>query len=713
MHFTRRNFIKAAGVTGFALASTPAPALGNLFGGIDRRALVQRHNPKVGKFDPLSALTVGNGEFAFTADVTGLQTFAGESENTFPLCTTAHWSWHTTPAPDGIRRENLRYRDYDTHGRKVGYATDPTGQEQLIDWLRKNPHRLHLGRIGFELKKSDGSRAKPDDLNNCAQVLDLWSGMLESRFEFEGQTVRVQTCCHSDLDLVAARIESPLLGTEKLRVIIAFPYASPEMSMADWNEPARHTTTFSRTGKDRVDFVRKLDETEYHAGLQWNGAEFLQRSPHEFILGGNSGNVLEFVCLFSTGTFSGDLPTFIQTGASSEDGWKRFWREGGAVDLSASTDRSAPELERRIVLSLYNTAIHCSGTLPSAETGLLFNSWYGKFHLEMHWWHNVHFTAWNRFSRFEKSLAIYERILPLARDTAKRQGYRGARWPKMIGPDGHDSPSPIGPLLIWQQPHPIYYAELCYREKPTQATLERWRDIVLETAEFMASFAFLDKSRNQYVLGPPLKTVSENTDEQNTVNPAFELSYWRFGLQVAQAWLERLGQKRNAVWDEVLDLIAPLPSQYALYLMQEGMTDTFTNWNWEHPAFVGAFGMLPGNGVDMAMMRRTVSQVMNVWQWDRAWGWDFGMTAMCAARTGRTDLAVKALLLDSVKNRYLPNGHNFQSEKLPAYLPGNGSLLSAVTMMCAGWMNGPKHPAPGFPANRKWSVRHENLKLWI
>ena len=91
--------------------------------------------------------------------------------------------------------------------------------------------------------------ATPDDLKNCEQVLDLWSGMLESRFEFEGQPVRVQTCCHSDLDLVAVRVDSPLLGTEKLQVLLAFPYASPEMSMADWNEPERHTTTFSQTGK--------------------------------------------------------------------------------------------------------------------------------------------------------------------------------------------------------------------------------------------------------------------------------------------------------------------------------------------------------------------------------------------------------------------------------------------------------------------------------
>ena len=38
---------------------------------IDRRALVERHDVHVSAVDTASPLTVGNGEFAFTADVTG------------------------------------------------------------------------------------------------------------------------------------------------------------------------------------------------------------------------------------------------------------------------------------------------------------------------------------------------------------------------------------------------------------------------------------------------------------------------------------------------------------------------------------------------------------------------------------------------------------------------------------------------------------------
>ena len=44
---------------------------------IDRHALVTRHNVTINKPDPLATLSLGNGEFAFTADITGLQTLPG------------------------------------------------------------------------------------------------------------------------------------------------------------------------------------------------------------------------------------------------------------------------------------------------------------------------------------------------------------------------------------------------------------------------------------------------------------------------------------------------------------------------------------------------------------------------------------------------------------------------------------------------------------
>ena len=42
---------------------------------IDRRALVARHRITLTEPNAMSPLSVGNGEFAFSADITGLQTF--------------------------------------------------------------------------------------------------------------------------------------------------------------------------------------------------------------------------------------------------------------------------------------------------------------------------------------------------------------------------------------------------------------------------------------------------------------------------------------------------------------------------------------------------------------------------------------------------------------------------------------------------------------
>ncbi len=279
----------------------------------------------------------------------------------------------------------------------------------------------------------------------------------------------------------------------------------------------------------------------------------------------------------------------------------------------------------------------------------------------------------------------------------------------MVGPEGRDSPSPIGPLLIWQQPHPIFYAELCYQARGGRRTLERYRQIVFETAEFMASFAFFERQRGRYVLGPPVIPAQENHPARETWNPTFELAYWTYGLQTAQAWRERLGLGRNAAWDRVLNKLAPLPVRDGVYLAHENCPQTYTERNYDHPSMLGALGILPGDGVDRATMRRTLAKVMKEWQWDKTWGWDYPMTAMTAARLDETATAVDALLMPMEKNRYLPNGHNWQRPNLPCYLPGNGGLLYAVALMAAGWRDAPRRHAPGFPADGSWRVRWEGL----
>ena len=65
---------------------------------INRKEWVSRHNPVLTDVRADSPLTVGNGDFAFTADISGLQTLYREYAAETPLCTMSNWSWHTFPA---------------------------------------------------------------------------------------------------------------------------------------------------------------------------------------------------------------------------------------------------------------------------------------------------------------------------------------------------------------------------------------------------------------------------------------------------------------------------------------------------------------------------------------------------------------------------------------------------------------------------------------
>ncbi|MEU9406815.1 hypothetical protein AB0E08_14185 [Streptomyces sp. NPDC048281] len=132
----------------------------------------------------------------------------------------------------------------------------------------------------------------------------------------------------------------------------------------------------------------------------------------------------------------------------------------------------------------------------------------------------------------------------------------------------------------------------------------------------------------------------------------------------------------------------------------------------DHPALLCALGFVPETPlVDPAVMAATLQDVLDDWEWNSAWGWDFPVMAMTATRVGRPDLAVDTLLMQTPKNHYLPTGHTPQiGSLLPVYLPSNGALLTAVSLMAAGW-DGADGECPGFPAEG-WTVRHEGFVPW-
>ncbi len=682
---------------------------------IDRRVLVSRHDVENNSFDTLSSLSVGNGKFAFTVDATGLQTFPELYKNGVCLGTQSEWGWHSFPDTAGFRLEET-FQYFDSDGKKVPYAvqwSEPQRKKEAADYFRINPHRLHLGIIGFELKKNDNSLVEPKDIQAINQKLNLWEGLVASEFEIENEKIKVETVCDGNKDRIAISVISERLKSRKVGIKIRFPY--PTGGFADdaisWDNNEKHHSEIIAENSNSAVFIHKIDTTVYFLKINWAGkAEILEKEPHYFIVkpAGNSGN-FSFSAEFSPKNYFSETPDFGKIKNQAADFWEKYWTTGGAVDFSETPDPRAFELERRVVLSQYLERIQCAGNFPPQETGLTYNSWYGKPHLEMHWWHGVHWAYWNRTELLEKSLNYYNVIFEKAKKKAETQGYKGVRWQKMTDHNGNDSPSGVGEFLIWQQPHIIYFAELCYRENPDKSTLEKYAQLVFATADFMADLARFDSTGTKVRLGPPLIPAQESLEKEKTFNPPFELAYWHWGLSVAQKWRERMGLPPDKNWQNVIDNIPPFVQKDGLYLAAESAPDSYSNPKYitDHPMVLGAFGMLPETvKTDPAVMNSTFEYVKKNWNWTKTWGWDYPMAAMCAVRLGKPDDAIELLLMEVQKNTYLKNGHNYQDSRLRIYLPGNGGILTTVAMMCAGFSgNNPSNT--GFP--KDWKVKWEDL----
>lgn len=669
---------------------------------IDRKKVVDRHTILITQNNPKKPMQVGNGEFAFNVDITGLQTF--DAHNTM-----SHWSWHSMPKSKDMKVEDFKGKSILINGRYVNLDIDNEEQKDLSNWLTANPHPANLGRIGLDLRFRNGHPASLSDIKNTTQKLDLWTGIITSSFTFDNEQVIIKTACHPTQDAIGIEINSVLIEKRQLSILVDFPYADDRYGsdfVGDYANDDKHKTKV-KNSSNCLALLREMDDLKYSLLIKSTKQIKLKnndnvKDPHKFFIVPDENNS---VYSFHFRKDSGTEPTQDDIFKSSMKGWAQYWNSGAAIDFSGSTDERAMELERRVVLSQYLMKVNNTGTLPSPESGLLKNNWYGKFHFEMIWWHEAHFAFWNRYNEAEKLLQVYQKFLPTSMERAKKQGYKGSRWPKATGNIDREWPNMLHPLLIWQQPHPIYFAELDYRNHSTQQTLEKWKDVVFATADFMASYPILDPGSGRYNLEPPIFTASENTNGDSTKNPTFELSYWRYGLKTAIEWRKRMKLPDQPIWNDVLKNLAPLPIQDSLYVTYEGIKNMWTSYNYEHPCLVATYGMLPGVGVDTATLHRTFNKVIKTWDFDRTWGWDYPLLAMTAARLHMPEIAIDMLLHPSEQNSYDTLGYNSW-----VYLPGNGGLLSAVAMMAGGWDGELDSHAPGFPKNGKWKIKVEGFK---
>ncbi|QDS77139.1 hypothetical protein FKW77_001225 [Venturia effusa] len=660
-----------------------------VLGRIDRKSVVQQFNLKLNTSHTYSPLQVGNGNFAFGVDITGLQTF-------LPHNTLSSWGWHTDSLPIAPKQNsvkdhsgvNLRAHDGLYYHERPGEVKKESSQ-----WMIANPHRINLGRVGLWFGDDNVTEKM---LLGKSQVLNLWEGCIQSSFSLGGDDVSVVTVASPDSDTLAVEIKSKLLGSGALGVLFDFPYASGKNKfdapfVGIWNASERHKT-FLGTRQSGATIKHVLDSTVYFADVKWESDARMQRqdqSAHKYILKPKvlAGETFRFTVNFSEQPRPDTIPTMEEIRSKARMWWQDYWEHGAFISLPIAWNASAKELQRRIILSQYLLAVNGAGKDPAQESGLVNNGWYGKFHMEMAFWHLAHWTIWDKWSLYDRSIGVYDRFLPSSIERARKQGYKGARLGKMSDPSGGSAPGEINRLLIWQQPHPMYFAEMEYRKFPTEKTLQKWDHILTPIADFMASYAHHNETTKPYDLGPPLHIVSETTSPNKTRNPPFELAYWRFGLSIASKWKQRQRKPIPKEWTTVYQDLAPFPTQNDLYVLYEGVENPWTTRHYteDHPSLLGLNGWLPPDPLlNHTTFTATVHKVHEVWNFSASYGWDFPLLALTAAKMGKAEEAVNWLLHEDSKFNEV--GMPVGGFRVPTpYFPAAGALLLAVGMMAGGW----------------------------
>ena len=286
-----------------------------------------------------------------------------------------------------------------THGRNVSYDNPDPNLPQASQWLIGNPNRINLGRIGL---KYNNSTLAASQIQDPTQELDLWNGIIISTFTVNGQEVKVTTQGDFGSDAVTFQIDSSLVSSGELEVELDFPYPpihstkyKYEVFAGVYDFPLNHTTTIvsTRKGASTAHIYHELQETKYFVNLRWPCSSHLSLSrnepqgsaaitAHRYTLSPSSratttSSTIVFTAHFSPDKRVPDLPASIQE--QNKVDWNDYWSEGGFVDLTASTNPNATELQRRIILSQYHVRVNSAakGQSPQ-ESGLMNNGWYGE-----------------------------------------------------------------------------------------------------------------------------------------------------------------------------------------------------------------------------------------------------------------------------------------------------------------------------------------------
>lgn len=588
-----------------------------------KKSDIIKYNLKFNHIDSKNPVTIGNGDFAITLDQTGTQSLY-ETYKDIPLSTMSNKNWFYKD------KKNIKPSYVDGKAYMLfNLDNDPNYQTN-----RQYPFKYSFMQI---LLYDNDKLIDINNIKDVKQELDLYKGIVTSSFNYKEKINKTISFIYQDHDEFNFKLQS-----DNLNLALKFNYPS-----------------YTKNGY-RLDILPNVLVKEDRITLLYddkNSLSFKLKSSSKY-------QIVENTLIFDDNNVSFSLALDeIKEGKLLDEFWK--------CDNGIIIDNE--ELVKKMVLSKYLLHVNSTGIYPPQESGLTYNCWNSKFHLEMHLIHSLWNIYNNHVGDLVKSFDYYLSIMPSSLKRASLNGYKGLRFPKMTGPDGEDSPSNIGPLLIWQAPHILFMLQEIYYLYNKENIIKKYEPLISGTIDFMISFLTLKDSKYQML--DPLLEACESIPLDRCQNPSFELEYWRYTLE-RQPKIDTVlyGHQRYDYLDITSKIITPKEDD-GIYLKTYGVIDKYDLYK-DHPTEGFLMSFFKSKIVDKEKMVKTIDYILKNMDLSSYWGWDFPFLGLSLLNCGEIEKSIEVTQLNTINNQYLYNGYNTSPrDDLKAYLPGNGAFL--------------------------------------
>lgn len=588
-----------------------------------KKSDIIKYNLKFNHIDSKNPVTIGNGDFAITLDQTGTQSLY-ETYKDIPLSTMSNKNWFYKD------KKNIKPSYVDGKAYMLfNLDNDPNYQTN-----RQYPFKYSFMQI---LLYDNDKLIDINNIKDVKQELDLYKGIVTSSFNYKEKINKTISFIYQDHDEFNFKLQS-----DNLNLALKFNYPS-----------------YTKNGY-RLDILPNVLVKEDRITLLYddkNSLSFKLKSSSNY-------QIVENTLIFDDNNVSFSLALDeIKEGKLLDEFWK--------CDNGIIIDNE--ELVKKMVLSKYLLHVNSTGIYPPQESGLTYNCWNSKFHLEMHLIHSLWNIYNNHVDDLVKSFDYYLSIMPSSLKRASLNGYKGLRFPKMTGPDGEDSPSNIGPLLIWQAPHILFMLQEIYYLYNKENIIKKYEPLISGTIDFMISFLTLKDSKYQML--DPLLEACESIPLDRCQNPSFELEYWRYTLE-RQPKIDTVlyGHQRYDYLDITSKIITPKEDD-GIYLKTYGVIDKYDLYK-DHPTEGFLMSFFKSKIVDKEKMVKTIDYILKNMDLSSYWGWDFPFLGLSLLNCGEIEKSIEVTQLNTINNQYLYNGYNTSPrDDLKAYLPGNGAFL--------------------------------------